>query len=55
MPVGLVVLDFGSRRIGFDSFWRLSGRLHEDFALFARRLADCRGCRPALASPVRPL
>jgi 1-acyl-sn-glycerol-3-phosphate acyltransferase len=55
VPVGLVVLDFARRRVGFDSFWRLSGHLPEDFAVFARRLADCRGRRPQLAAPVRPL
>jgi 1-acyl-sn-glycerol-3-phosphate acyltransferase len=55
VPVGLVVLDFGHRRIGVDSFWELSGHLQEDIALFARRLADCHGCRPQLAAPVRPL
>ena len=55
VPVGLVMLDFAHRRIGVDSFWRVSGRMKEDFAVFARRLADCRGCRPQLAAPVRPL
>ena len=55
VPVALVVLDYENRRVGFDSFWRLSGRLHEDFAVFARRLADCRGRRPLRAAPVCPL
>jgi 1-acyl-sn-glycerol-3-phosphate acyltransferase len=55
VPVGLVVLDFAHRRIGVDSFWRVSGRMKDDCAVFARRLADCRGCRPQLAAPVRPL
>jgi 1-acyl-sn-glycerol-3-phosphate acyltransferase len=55
VPVGLVTLDFAHRRIGFDSFWRLSGRMSDDFAVFAHRLAGCRGCRPLLAAPVRPL
>jgi 1-acyl-sn-glycerol-3-phosphate acyltransferase len=55
VPVGLVVLDFARRRIGFDSFWQLSGRMQADFAAFARHLADCRGRRPSFAAPVRPL
>lgn len=55
VPLALVVLDFGRRRIGVDSCWRLSGRMSDDLAVFARRLAECRGCRPQLATPVRPL
>ncbi len=53
VPVGLVVLDYGRRRIGFDSFWALSGDLRADLALFARRLAGGRGLHPQLAAPVR--
>ena len=55
VPVGLVMLDFAQRRIGFDSFWQLSGRIADDFTTFAQRLGACRGLRPALAAPVRPL
>jgi 1-acyl-sn-glycerol-3-phosphate acyltransferase len=55
VPLALVVLDFGHRRIGVDSCWRVSGRMKDDLAVFARRLADCRGRRPQLAAPVRPL
>lgn len=55
VPVGLVRLDYAQRRVGFDSFWQLSGHVAADFAVFARRLADSRGFRPALAAPVRPL
>lgn len=55
VPVGLVTLDYRARRVGFDSFWQLSGRMPEDFAAFAQRLAHCRGLRPSLAAPVRPL
>ena len=32
-----------------------SGDLQADFAVFAQRLAGCRGRRPALAAPVQPL
>ena len=55
VPVALVVLDFGRKRVGFDSFWQLSGDLQADFAVFARRLAGTCGHRPAFAAPVRPL
>ncbi len=55
VPLALVRLDFGQRRVGFDSFWQLSGDLQADFATFAQRFAGCRGCRPAMAAPVQPL
>jgi len=55
VPLALVQLDFGQRRVGFDSFWQLSGDLQADFATIAQRLAGCRGCRPSLAAPVQPL
>ncbi len=55
VPVGLVVLDYGQRRVGFDSFWRLSGDPLADLAAFAERLAGSRGYRPELAAPVRLL
>ena len=55
VPLALVVLDYGRRRVGFDSFWRLSGELPADFAVFARRLEGLRGRRPQFAAPVRPL
>jgi 1-acyl-sn-glycerol-3-phosphate acyltransferase len=55
VPLGLVVLDYGQRRVGFDSHWQLSGDLSADFAAIAARLADCRAYRPQLAAPVRPL
>jgi 1-acyl-sn-glycerol-3-phosphate acyltransferase len=55
VPVGLVVLDYARRRIGVDSFWRVSGDLASDIAVFAQRLAVVRGARPQLAAPVRPL
>ena len=55
VPVGLVVLDYKQRRVGFDSFWRLSGDAVADLAMFERRFADCHGHRPQLAAPVRLL
>ena len=53
VPVALAVLDFGRRRVGFDSFWLTSGDIEADLAVFARRLQDVRGHRPANAAPVR--
>lgn len=55
VPVALMFMDFGRRAIGVDSFWRLSGDITSDFAVFAERLKDVRGMRPGLAAPVRPL
>jgi len=54
VPLALVVLDYARKRVGFDSFWRLSGDMAADFPTFAARLADCRGLHPELAAPVRP-
>jgi 1-acyl-sn-glycerol-3-phosphate acyltransferase len=55
VPVGLVRLDYASKRVGLDSFWRLSGDAQADLAQFARSLADSRGLHPHLAAPVRLL
>jgi 1-acyl-sn-glycerol-3-phosphate acyltransferase len=55
VPVALVVLDYGRKRAGFDSFWCISGHMQSDLAQFAQRLAACRGLHPQLAAPVRPL
>ncbi|MBV8603153.1 MAG: 1-acyl-sn-glycerol-3-phosphate acyltransferase [Pelomonas sp.] len=53
VPVGLATLDFGRKCVDFTRFVAISGDADADFALFARELADCRGKRPADASPVR--
>lgn len=55
VPVGLVALDWPRRRVVFDSFWRLSGDLQADLAVFAQRLAGVQGWHPEQAAPVRPL
>lgn len=55
VPVALGVIDYGRRRIGIDSVWQVSGDISADFAVFAARLADCRGLYPEQAAPVRPL
>lgn len=53
VPVALAVIDYGRRRVGIDSCWRLSGHPEADFAAFAAQLEGCRGCRPELAAPIR--
>jgi 1-acyl-sn-glycerol-3-phosphate acyltransferase len=54
-PGRLGLLDCGGRWVGTDSFWRTCGDLDADFAVFAARLAGCRGRHLDLAAPVRPL
>lgn len=53
VPLALAFFDYGRKEIGVDSFWRLSGDRAQDIAVIAARLADRRGCRPQLASPIR--
>ncbi|MCU0969503.1 MAG: 1-acyl-sn-glycerol-3-phosphate acyltransferase [Rubrivivax sp.] len=55
VPVALGIIDYGRRRVGIDSFWLVSGDIDADFAVFAARLAGCRGLHADLAAPVRPL
>jgi 1-acyl-sn-glycerol-3-phosphate acyltransferase len=55
VPVGLVVLDFGRRRVVVDHFWQLCGEPAADLAAIAARLEGCQGCRPERAAPVRLL
>ena len=55
VPVGLILVDYANRCVRVDSFWRLSGQMHADLAVFARRLADGRGLRHNLAANVRQL
>lgn len=53
VPVALVAFDFGRREIAFLQCLRLGGDAQADVAHIARAFADCRGCRPELAAPVR--
>jgi 1-acyl-sn-glycerol-3-phosphate acyltransferase len=55
VPLCLISMDYGRRRLAIDSCWRLSGDMPADFAVFAGRLAGVRGHRPQHAAPVRPL
>ncbi len=53
VPAGLAYFDFASKIVGLRQFVQLSGDPEADFALMAQYLADKRGKRPELASPVR--
>ena len=53
VPLALAFFDYGERRVGVDSFIRLSGDAERDMALIASRLGRRRGCKPQLAAPVR--
>lgn len=53
VPVALVAFDYGRREIGFRRFLMLGGDEAADLAAIARTFADCRGCRPELAAPIR--
>lgn len=55
VPIAAVVLDWGRRQVGFVGFWQPSGDLAADCRVLAERIAACRGRRPELAAPVRPL
>jgi 1-acyl-sn-glycerol-3-phosphate acyltransferase len=52
VPVALVHLDFGRRRVGVHSCLRLGGDAAADMAEIARRYAGVQGYRPALAAPI---
>lgn len=53
VPVALVHLDFGRRRVGVHSCLRLCGDEAADMAEIARRFEGVRGYRPELASPIQ--
>ena len=53
VPLALAFFDYGRKEVGVDSFWRLSGDRVQDIAVIAACLAERRGCRPQLASPIR--
>jgi len=53
VPLGLAFFDYAERRVGIDSYIRLSGDPQADMAAIATRLAHRQGCRPELAAPVR--
>jgi 1-acyl-sn-glycerol-3-phosphate acyltransferase len=53
LPLALAFFDYAERRIGVDSFIRVSGDVERDMAAIERRLGHRRGRRPQLAAPIR--
>jgi 1-acyl-sn-glycerol-3-phosphate acyltransferase len=53
VPLALAFFDYAERRVGVDSFIRLSGDVARDMAAIEARLGQRRGCKPELAAPVR--
>ena len=53
VPLALAFFDYRERRVGVDSFIRLSGDADKDMAVIEARLGHRRGCKPQLASPIR--
>lgn len=53
VPLALAYFDYPERRVGVDSFIRLSGDAALDMAAIEQRLGRHRGCNPQLAAPVR--
>jgi 1-acyl-sn-glycerol-3-phosphate acyltransferase len=53
VPLALAYFDYTERRVGVDSFIRLSGDVELDMAHIESRLGRRRGCKPQLAAPVR--
>lgn len=51
VPVGLVHLDYGRRRVGVTAFVQPGGDPVADLRFMAAQLAAVRGLRPDLASP----
>jgi 1-acyl-sn-glycerol-3-phosphate acyltransferase len=53
LPLALAFFDYAERRIGVDSFIRLTGDVERDMAAIERRLGHRRGRKPQLAAPIR--
>lgn len=53
LPVGLGYIDYATRRIGIDTYLRLSGNVPEDVARIRAFYADKRGRRPENAGEIR--
>ena len=53
VPLALAFFDYGARRVGVDSFVRLSGNAECDMSAIEQVLGQRRGYRPERAAPVR--
>lgn len=54
VPLGIARLDWGQREVRFVDFITLSGDETTDYARMAAAFEGVRGCRPELASPIKP-
>lgn len=55
VPLALVIMDYRTRRVGVDSFWRVGADFAADLVQIDERIGACRGRRPELTSPVKAL
>ncbi len=53
VPVGLAYIDYGSRRIGIDTYVRFTGDREKDLQVLRDFYADKRGRRPEHAGRIR--
>ena len=53
IPLALAFFDYAERRVGVDSFIRLTGDVERDMAAIEACLGHRRGCKPELAAPIR--
>lgn len=53
VPVAVVQLDYGRKRIGVNTFLQLSGDAEADMAAIAARMEGVRGLRDENAAPIR--
>jgi 1-acyl-sn-glycerol-3-phosphate acyltransferase len=53
VPLALAFFDYAERRVGVDSFIRLTGDVERDMAAIESRLGQRRGRKPQLAAPIR--
>lgn len=53
LPIGLGFIDYATRRVGIDTYVRVSGDRDRDMAVIRDFYADKQGYRPARASDIR--
>lgn len=53
VPLALAFFDYAERRVGVDSFIRLTGDVDRDLAMIESRLGGRHGRKPQLAAPIR--
>lgn len=55
VPLGFLVIDYGNKLIGLNTFMRLSGDPQADYQRFVDIYAGVRGYHPLQGSPIQPL